>query len=56
VPESKFNKFVGKLKAEGYSNKSAHNIAAAKGAAKYGWHEMARRSAASRKRHEESHA
>jgi hypothetical protein len=50
--ESKFNKFVRKLRAEGYSRKSATNIAAEKGAEKYGWHGMAERAAASRKRHE----
>jgi hypothetical protein len=49
---SKFNKFVAKLKERGYSNTSAHRIAAVEGAKKYGWEGMAERAAASRRAHE----
>lgn len=49
---SKFNKFVAKLKAKGYSNTQAHKIAAVEGAKKYGWEGMAERAAASRAAHE----
>lgn len=45
---SKFSKFVGKLKSEGYSTKSARKIAAVEGAKKYGWKEMEARSQAAR--------
>jgi hypothetical protein len=49
---SKFSKFVGKLKAEGYSSNSARKIAAVEGAKKYGWRTMEERSVAARERHE----
>jgi hypothetical protein len=48
---SRFKKFVGKLKAEGYSENSARKIAAVEGAKKYGWTTMEERSRASRERH-----
>jgi hypothetical protein len=48
--ESKFHRFQKKLQGEGYSRSSAQRIAAAKGDAKYGKEEMARRSAAARAR------
>lgn len=49
---SKFQKLVEKLVAKGYSHEAATRIAAAAGDKKLGKEEMARRSAASRKRHE----
>jgi hypothetical protein len=52
MAESKFHRFQRKLQAEGYSKSSAQRIAAKKGDEKYGKEEMARRSAASRARHE----
>ena len=45
-------KFVAKLKSEGYSDTSAHRIAAAEGDKKYGAEAMARKSAESRAKHE----
>lgn len=53
---SKFKKFVEKLRKEGYSEKSAENIAASEGDKKYGVEAMARKSAQSRARHEARHA
>jgi hypothetical protein len=53
---SKFAKFVAKLRKEGYSEKSAENIAASAGDKKYGVEAMARKSAASREKHERQHA
>lgn len=49
---SKFNKFVTKLRAEGYSDKSAHNIAAERGFEKYGVAGMERKSQEAKARHE----
>lgn len=49
---SKFAKLVSKLRSEGYSEKSADNIAASAGDKKYGVEAMARKSAQSRERHE----
>lgn len=49
---SKFSKFVAKLRKEGYSEKSAENIAASQGDKKYGVEAMARKSEQSRERHE----
>jgi hypothetical protein len=49
---SKFNKFVAKLRSEGYSDKSAHNIAAAEGFKKYGVEGMERKSQEAKARHE----
>lgn len=49
---SKFNRFVAKLRSEGYSNKSAHNIAAAEGFKKYGVEAMERKAQESKERHE----
>lgn len=42
---SRFSRFVGKLKAEGYSSQSARKIAAVEGAKKYGWRGMEERRA-----------
>jgi hypothetical protein len=52
MKESKFSKFVGKLRREGYSPTVSREIAASEGAKKYGWKGMAARSAASRRAHE----
>jgi hypothetical protein len=49
---SKFSKFVAKLRTEGYSDKSAHNIAAAEGFKKYGVEAMERKSQQAREAHE----
>jgi hypothetical protein len=49
---SKFQKFVERLRAEGYSKKSADSIAAAEGDKKYGVEAMARKSAQAREKHE----
>jgi hypothetical protein len=49
---SKFNKFVARLRVEGYSNQSAHNIAASEGFKKYGVEAMERKSQAAKERHE----
>lgn len=51
---SKFAKFVAKLRKEGYSEKSAENIAASAGDKKYGVEAMARKSEEARARHEQS--
>lgn len=48
---SKFDRFVGKLRAEGYGKNSARKIAAVEGAKKYGWRSMEERSQAARARH-----
>jgi hypothetical protein len=53
---SKFNKFVAKLRAEGYSDKSAHNIAASEGFKKYGVEAMERKAQASKEKHEARNA
>lgn len=47
---SKFDRFVSKLKTEGYSEKSSRKIAAVEGAKKYGWKTMEDRSQAARAR------
>lgn len=52
---SKFNKFVAKLRSEGYSDRSAHDIAASEGFKKYGKEAMERKAQESRARHEASH-
>jgi len=49
---SKFNKLVKKLRAEGYSDTSAHNIAASAGFKKYGVEGMERKSQEAKARHE----
>jgi hypothetical protein len=53
---SKFAKFVSKLRQEGYSDKSAHNIAAAEGFKKYGKEAMERKAQEARARHEARHS
>lgn len=50
--KSKFDKFVAKLRSEGYGKDSARRIAAVEGAKKYGWRGMAERSAAARESHD----
>lgn len=49
---SKFIKFVAKLRAEGYSDKAAHNIAAEEGFKKYGVEGMERKAQEAKARHE----
>jgi hypothetical protein len=49
---SKFQKFVKKLQAEGYSKESATKIAAKEGDKKYGVEGMAEKSAEARKENE----
>jgi hypothetical protein len=53
---SKFAKFVAKLRKEGYSEKSAENIAASEGDKKYGVEAMLKKSAQARERHEAQRA
>lgn len=47
---SKFARLVTKLRAEGYSDESAHNIAAGIERRKYGQEELTRRAAEGRER------
>lgn len=52
MPPSRFSKLAAKLERKGHSKESARRIAASIGMHKYGKEAMAKKSAASRERHE----